>query len=280
MDIIKILKTTSKIIILTSIVVFSSCSSDDTLIENSDLQLFKTKLKEFEMTLNSNKSINSFNKNINKKSVKSEINEYDSFGLQYSNFLLNLKDYIIEHNIDDLEKNNIEIKNYIESNIIPITGKLSPNNLESSEFEKLVLKSFAKNTNLDNVVSYSKEYEKFVDKNISDISQREKILSTISAYKWVGYNIFYVNSDKIGVSNLKSSTSNKIAIACSRRKGIEYCMCKRIESREADWNWVDTVGFLLTGPQQLAWDLAACTADELGGGREDDDPRAPLPTND
>lgn len=48
-------------------------------------------------------------------------------------------------------------------------------------------------------------------------------------------------------------------IACARRTGIEYCLCKRLESASEGWTWVDTVQFLLTAAETMAWHLAACT---------------------
>lgn len=115
-----------------------------------------------------------------------------------------------------------------------------------------VLNNFSENLDLDNVIEKSKEYEKIVVERINDVNQKKYVLATISAYKWIGYKIFYKSLDKQTVNDFQNK------IACARRSGIEYCLCKRLESASEGWTWVDTAQFLISGAEIMAWHLAAC----------------------
>lgn len=157
------------------------------------------------------------------------------------------------------------IQNYINNNL----NNILIEHYELDNYEELLLNSFSSHTELDNVIEFSKYYEEFVIKNFNDPNQRKYLLSTISAYKWIGFNIFYRNSEARTAQDFKPLTQNK-SITCTRRTGIELCMCKRIQAREDGWNWVDTVGFLISGPEQLACDLATCTAEAIEESLNDD----------
>lgn len=247
---------------------FYSCSTEEKKIDTAELNLFKTELSIFEDSLkNNDEYVNNLQNTIEQEDVFSEINEYDFFGIQYSQFLIDLNEYITINEISSSD--SIAIRNYIEGNLTPILNNLSLENSETNEFEQLLLESFANNSDIDNVILFSKEYENFVHENFSDEIERKHILSTISGYKWIAYNLYYKNldnADDVITSSLtdgSSSGSGGSSIACGRRTGIEYCLCKKLQSREGDWTWVDTAYFLATGAEQLAIDLASCIAAEI-----------------
>lgn len=240
------------------VLLFLSCdkTEDSQSIEN--INKIKSSLLSFEEQIE-NDNLNFRKGNYSDENIKTPENEYDTYGFNYKMFLKDLKIFI------EANKNNPDLESLVELKISTESSNLK-NSLklkeEISETENLILESFSKQIDLENIIEKSKLYEDFIVNNVSNNDYRKRLLTTVSMYKWSSYYLFYSDENNTFDENLIIGDPNGGVVAfgmnCAYRTGFDACMCRRLQSASSTWTWVDTAQFLLTGHTQMAWHTAAC----------------------
>ena len=235
------------ITILSLIMIFTviySCSTNEKELNSTDeinLVELQQNLLDFKNKLNS-KKISADSLIISIEEVKTSFNDYDNLGIEYIEFLNNLKQL----------NSKIEVDNYISENI----NSFNSFNLELNDAQTIIIESFYKDKTNDNYsVLVAKEYEIFVKDNfIQGTNDYNELLSFLSFNKWLFYDYIYLAPNK------ENNSASKEWI-CARRECFDCCMYNKINNNFADANVVDYIQFAISAAETVAWWAGSCTWD-------------------
>jgi hypothetical protein len=211
-----ITKTT---IVLLFISFIFSCENNE--FSETNKTEIKQKLETLEEQIIANENFKKSNEVYTIDETYSAINDNDSIGLFFFTDFIEEVDYMIESG--DFTKS--EIQNFIEDE----SGKLNINEIPKdlqADISELIIESYITISEGRDVIGISKQYEQFLNDNISDESIQAVCFSTISLKKWAEFR--YYN----GVESQNKFTP------CAYRSCFDSCMLRTVEGMDTNIEWI------------------------------------------